>query len=1092
MKKLTLMLLSFLIASLQLIQAQGVKITGTTTDEATGDPLPGVTVQVAETTVGAISQADGTYTISNVPEDATTLIFSFIGYQSQEVDIAGRTVIDVVMAEAVTALDEIVVTGYSVERKKDIIGSVAVVNTEEMLTTPSGNITAQLAGRVAGVSISSDGSLTGTSKVRVRGFGSFASSEPLYIIDGVPSVSVVEGGVTYSALDRLNPNDIESIQFLKDAASASVYGSRAASGVVIITTKQGAEGPVKVNVDAYYGINYVSKNNFPELLNAEEYGDYIWQSMENAGLTPGHDQYGYGAEPVIPEYIMGVDYLGVVRGGSWLEDYKNSSDPLEVAEFEYAVNPDNYDYATHQIVKAADTDWFDEVFNPAPVMNLQLSATGGSERGNYAVSMNYFNQEQTSDEYSYFKRYTVRANTTYKIKDVIRIGENLAVSYSEGRNVGRPASAWTMMALLPPWDIAGNPTGGKVPEISKTNDGGNGNSPTGIAWHDRFDKYYTYGIFGNIFAEATILKDIVIRTSFGLDFDYRQTRNVTQTTWENAESNGVPDVVRWTTRDHRSWTWTNTITYTKTLGRHFMKLMLGSEAIDDMISNHYTQIDGFVINDDENFLVPSAGTGSKTIGGNFEPFTLFSYFGRLDYTFGDKYILNATLRRDGSSKFGENNRFGYFPSAALGWRISAEPFMQNLYWLTDLKLKASYGIVGNQSGLSYDNQFTTYESSVSENYPITGANTSVSTSYTKARKGNPDAKWEKTKQQNYGFDATLFAGRLTIGFDYYIKETDDLLVINQAPSTEASVTQPYINVGDIKNTGIDINASYRGKIMGQVDYEVSANFSTYKNEVLKIMDDPAVTITGGNTRMGSATITKVGEEISSFYGWKLDGFINDADEYDEYLASIGDNPSNTWIAPRIGGWKLVDQNGDHVVNDDDRVVLGSPHPDFQMGFNVSLAWKGIDFSAFIFWNQGGDLFNQSRYNVDFNTYAFNRSARMLYESWTPDNKDAELPQLNWNDATSAKYVTDYFVEDATYIRVRTMQLGYSIPQSLLNAIKLDRLRVYVQGQNLFTWTKFTGLDPGLSISGSQDTSMGVVNNYNPTPKQILFGINLAF
>ncbi|MBN1338321.1 MAG: TonB-dependent receptor, partial [Bacteroidales bacterium] len=1017
MKKSTLILMLLLIAGLQYIAAQGVTITGTTTDAGNGESLPGVTIQVKGTTTGAISTAEGTYRITNVPDNATTLVFSFVGYRTQEVEIAGRTVIDLSLEEEITFLDEVVVTGYSVERKKDIIGSVAVVNTDEMLTTPSGSLTAQLAGRVAGVSIASDGSLGGTSKVRVRGFGSFASSEPLYIIDGVPSESV----------ENINPNDIESVQFLKDAASASVYGSRAASGVVIITTRQGKSGPVQVNLDAYYGINYVSPDDFPDMLDAEEWGELIWTSMNNAGLTPSHAQYGSGTNPVIPEYVLAFDRTGQPRGGAYLEALK-VNDP---EEFQWMVSPDNYDYATHQIVKSANTDWFDEVYNPAPVTNVQLSAAGGSDRGNFAVAMNYFDQEQVSDAYSYYTRYTVRANSTFNIIEVIRLGENLQVSYNEGRDVGFPASAWTMPALLPVWDIAGNPSGGKAPDISKTFDGNLGNNPIGVAWHNRFDNYYTFSIFGNIFAEATLFKELLIRSSFGLDYFNRQNRDLTQTTYENAETNGVPDRLLWQTSDKRAWTWTNTATYGKTLGAHTVRLLLGTEAIRQIDTRHSAQVDNFVLNDIPSFLVPDAGTGTRAITGNYTPFSLFSYFGRFDYTYGDKYIINATIRRDGSSKFGENSRFGNFPSAAIGWRISQEEFMQGIPWLTDMKLRASYGIVGNQSGLDYNNQFTTFVTSTTENYSISGASSSVSTSYTKNRKGNSDARWEKTTTQNYGLDATFFAGSLSLNVDYYIKKTTDLLVRNQPPMTEANVTQPFINVGDIKNTGLDVMVTHRGKIAGQLDYELSANISTYKNEVLKIMDDPSVALYGGNTRLGDATITRVGEEISSFYGWKLDGFIDDDAELASYQSEIS---GGSWLAPRLGGWKIVDQNGDGRINDDDRVILGSPHPDFQVGINLSLAWKGIDFSAFVFWNQGGYLFNDSRYNVDFNTYAYNRSARMLYDSWTPDNKNAKLPRLNWTDVSSARYVTDYFLEDDTYVRVRTMQLGYNLPQNILKAV----------------------------------------------------------
>lgn len=1055
-------------------EMQQQEVRGTITDGMTGQPIVGVTVQVKGTMTGDISQADGGYNV-NVTQGSNMLIFSFVGYQTQEIEINGRTVIDVVMQEQITALEEVVVTGYSVEKKKDIIGSVSVVDTDEMISTPSANLTSQLGGRVAGLTVSSSGDVDGTSKVRIRGFGSFSGSEPLYIIDGVPG-----------SVDNLNPNDIESLQVLKDAASASVYGARAANGVVIITTKQGTEGPIKVDIDYYYGINYVSNADFPDLLNVEEMGELYWKQMEGAGREYGdedwyHPQYGSGPEPVIPEYIL-ANVNGSRTPGAELEAMR-ISDP---ALFDFYVNPANYDLATHQIVKAGNTDWFDETFNPAPVQNLQLTFSGGSSNGTYAIGMNYYDRRNTADKYSYFKRYSLRVNSALKVNDVITVGENVQILYNDGRNVGLPSAAWEFSSLLPVHDIMGGPTGGAVPMILSRG----GSNPIAGPWRNRFDGYDTYGIFGNIFADLTLLDNLVLHTSFGLDYNNRSSRDLTQVTYEQAENVPPPNYLTWSSNNRSAWTFTSTLTYSKTFGSHNVKVLLGTESNRNFMSNLSGTRGDILIEDDENYLVLDSGSGSQSTSGTKSINSLFSLFARLDYSYAEKYIINATIRRDGSSKFGINNRYGYFPAVAVGYRISSEPFMENLTWLTDLKLRASYGIIGNQTAIPNENQYSTFQQTIAWSYPIQGFNNQIVQSYIQDRIGNPDARWEQSVTTNIGFDLSLFSGSFLMALDIFKRETKDLLVTEQAPTTGPDITQPMINAGNIENKGVDFSLTQRGRIAGVLDYEVTGNFSAYKNTVTKVLDNPLAILYGGDINFDYVNITRTGEPISMFYGYKIDGFFNSQDEVNAYSAN---GYVNTWLPPAVGRWKIVDVNDDKIINDQDRTYIGSPHPDFQVGMNVSLGYKNFDFNAFLFWNQGGDIYNAARNKVDFNTYQFNRSARMLYDSWTPENTDALLPKHDINDTYSATYTTDYFVEDATYIRLRQLQLGYTIPSNLTSKLRINNARIYVQAENLWTWARnFSGMDPGVSISGASDLNMGIYNGETPTPKQILFGINLSF
>ncbi len=1047
---------------------QDLTVTGKVVD-ANGEPLPGVTVMVKGTTNGTITDFDGNYSLGNVPSDAT-LSFTFIGMKSQEIVLSGQAVVNATMEEDRIGLEEVLVTGYSTERKKDIIGSVAVVDTEEMQSTNTATVGGQLQGRAAGVIVSSSGDPDATSKIRIRGFGSFGNSTPLYVIDGVSA--------SEDAFNALNPNDVESIQVLKDAASASVYGARGANGVIIVSTKKGKVGGAKVSVSAYTGVNYVSSNDFPELLNAEEYGQYWWKAYEGADLDPTHAIYGSGASPVIPEYIKAGPYTGAQLQAL------SVSDP---AAYAAAVDPENYDFENYQIVKSADTDWFNELFNPAQITSLQVGLSGGSDAGLYSISLNYYDQDDTSNEWSSYKRYTTRANSSFNITDNITVGENLQVSYIDRTGSGSGAgTAWTMNPIVPVWDIMGNPAGGSIPGI------GNQRNPVSTRWRDRFDRNASFGAFGNVYLDVNFLKDLTFHTSFGMNYNSSNNWNLTQQTFEHSENTTMSSLNR-SSRWATAWTWTNTLTYDKTIGDHTFKLMAGTEAIRDYSDNISATREEYDINDDENFVVLDTGLGTQSNSGALSRTSLASLFARVDYTYADKYLFNATIRRDGSSKFGKNNRYGIFPAVALGWRISSEDFMQDYSWLDDLKIRASYGVIGNQNGLNAENQYSMYSKLVGYGYAIEGGN-NVLPGYTAETIGNPDAKWEKTITSNVGFDATIFDGAFDINFEYYIKETEDLLVQNQAAQTGSDATQPSVNVGNMRNRGVDFTISNRGEIARDLTYDASLNFSAYKNEVTQILDSPDSYLTGASDAgMGVLTRTIAGMPISYIWGYQVDGYFNTEAEAEAYADEY-----TSYITPEVGRWRIKDLNDDKVIDENDRTMLGSPHPDFQVGLNLSLQYKNFDLSTFIFWNQGGQVYNLSRRNTDMVRWNLNRSKRMLYQSWG-ETDNPLLPKLDINDSETPSAAIDYCVEDVTYIRMKTFQLGYTIPSStkFMQDLNIDRLRIYVQGQNLFTWVggkkPFTGLDPDASLSPSaDDIGMGAVESQNPTPKQFVIGLNLDF
>ncbi|MBN2480990.1 MAG: SusC/RagA family TonB-linked outer membrane protein [Bacteroidales bacterium] len=993
-------------------------VRGTVLNGDSGKPLGGVSVLIRGTTSGTITGEDGSFAVT-IASDARMLIFSLEGYQKQEIVVSGRSVVNVIMVEETRDLNKMVITGYAPERKKDITGSVSLVNTASMLRTPSAFTSVQLQGRTAGVNVSSEGSVSGLPEVRIRGFGSFGSCDPLYIIDGIPG-----------DIGRLNPNDIETVQVLKDASSAAIYGGRAAGGVIVITTNRGVAGPLKLDVNYYFGINYVSKNDFPDLLDAEEWGDLYWLQMEGAGRTYDdgnwwHPQYGNGPEPLIPEYIL-VNDNGSRTGGTILESLR-ISDPELFAEY---VDPENYDFATHQIVKAGNTDWFGEVYNPASMHNLQINISGGKERVQYLMSGNFFDRDHVADRYTFFRRYTLRSNAAFN-GSRISFGENIQVSYSEGRNAGN-GNAWNMPSLCPVYDIARNPASSAAPGIIST---GMGN-PVTNAWRNRFDGDYYYGVFGNAFVDVTLLRGVIFHSSIGMNHLSGINKNYTMATYEHAENYPAPSILSKNWGHHTNWIFTNTLNYSKTSGFHNVKILLGTEYLDTYVQDLNSAREAYEIDDEaRKDAIIQATTGT------YFDHSWFSIFGRVDYNFSGKYLINVTLRSDRPSGPEDDNKYHYFPAVAAGWRISGERLMENLTWLNDLKLRAGHGVTGNLNAIM-----------------------------------------EKVISTNLGLDATLLAGNISMNFDYYIKRSKDLLV--GSPTAE-----PLIYTGEMQNRGVDATFTWRGKIAGELGYEVAADFSAYKNEVLKLTENPSSAIAGGGTRMGYVTLTKQGYPVSMFYGYRIEGFFNSQAEVDAYNAAT----MNTWLPPAEGRWKIEDVNGDHVINDNDRTYIGDPHPDFQVGFYVFLTYRNLDLSGFIFWNQGGDIFNLIRYNIDFNTFQYNRSTRMLYESWTPENTNARLPKHDLNDLYSNKYATDYFVEDATYIRLKQLQIGYTLPSELTNRFNVRSLRIYLQTENIWTYIKdHTGLDPGISISGPGGSSMGIYNGGDPAPKQIIFGLNMSF
>lgn len=1045
-----MLILSMLLCTVAFAQRT---ITGKVTGPDKG-PIAGATIAVKGASTATSTGADGTFVI-NAPANAV-LVVSYIGFDVVEISTVGRTDYNIGLKERTSSLNEVVVTGYTSQAKKDITGSVAVVNTADLKSQPASNAESQLQGRASGVTVTTDGRPGQGASVRIRGFASFGGNEPLYIVDGVPA-----GGIS-----GINPNDIETMQVLKDAASASIYGARASNGVIIITTKKGRQGGAKVSYNMYYGSQNPGKGY--DLLNSQEYADATFAAYKNAGQTPPSTQYGGGATPVLPDYIL--------PGGKKIG---------EVDESKYNLNMSDIG-GSNLIVKAnkEGTDWYDVITDNAPIMNHNLTVSGGADRSRYMMSFDYFDQKSIM-AFSFYKRYSLRLNTEFNVKKNIRIGENFQVSTTEDNTTGNNGEgtelgfAYRNQPIIPVYDIAGNFAGSRGPNL------GNSANPYASRFRARDNRGQNLSLFGNVYAEVDFLKHFTARTSFGGNINYGNYYYFGFKTYENSENNTTNTYTEGFNR-FRSWTWTNTLAYKNSFGKHDISALVGSEAIEEWgraiegrRGGYFTEVNSFR-------ALNSGATQLYANGSPYTPASLYSLFGNVNYTYADKYLLGATVRRDGSSRFGPNNRYGVFPAVSAGWRISQEDFMKNVKWITDLKLRASWGQMGNQR-INPSNAYDAYVGAVgSSGYDINGTSNSAAQGFQLSFVGNPNGKWETNTTTNVGFDATLFGGRTEVILEWYNKSTSDLLFRLPALSTAGAgpASNPaFFNVASMKNTGIDLLITQRNLLGTKSKFNIDGTFTftTYKNEITKIAEGIDFFDTRGS-RIGNWVRNSVGNPLSSFFGYKTVGLFQSADD-------VAKSPKQDGAAP--GRFKFADLDGDGKISDKDRTILGNPNPDFSYGLQLNARYGGFDLGAFFYGVQGRDAMNYVRWWTDFfPSFQGNKSKDLLYNSWTPSNTTARTPiNENVSNFSTNAAVNDYYLEDGSYLRLKNLQIGYTLPTSLTNKVKIDRLRIYFQGTNLFTLTKYTGLDPEI-IGG--DSGFGVDEGIFPTVKQFLFGLNVNF
>jgi TonB-linked SusC/RagA family outer membrane protein len=1059
--------------------AQDRKITGLITDGNDNNPLPGANVVIKGTTVGAATDANGRFTL-NVPSGRDVLTISAIGFSGQEVSIGNRSDITVTLQADIKTLSEVIVTGYGSQSKKDITGAVATVDAKQLLSVPATNVGQALQGRVAGVQVGNENSPGGGVMVRIRGFGTINDNSPLYVIDGTP---------TKGNLNTLNLNDIESIQVLKDASAASIYGSRAGNGVVIITTKKGKVGKPKFSYDVYYGIQRPGK--FLDMLNTNEYAQLVWESRKNSGAVgangnPTHSQFGNGPTPVIPDYVF--------------PSAASASDPRVAQDangnyLNYSNNIDGPDFNKTKwlITKAnkAGTNWFDEIFNPAPIQNHQLGVSGGTESGRYAMSLNYFNQQGTM-KYTGYKRYSLRANTEFNVNKRVRVGQNFQAAYGErlgqpngNSNESNPISfAYRIQPIIPVFDVTGYYAGARGGDLD------NARNPVADLWRNKDNLQKEVRLFGNAYAEVDILKNLTARTSFGIDYNLYNFKNYTLRDIESPESRGSNSLQ---TNNSYEWTWTwyNTLTYNKTFGdNHRVNVIVGTESIKNYFEFFDASRTNFAVDDIENRYL-SAGTGVQTNNGGASNWRLASEFAKVNYALGDKYLFDATVRRDRSSRFAKDFRVAYFPAVSAGWRISQESFMKSLTWIDDAKLRVGWGQTGNQEIGNY-NPYTQYSTNpITSFYDINGTRTSAVPGYELTQFGNANAKWETTTSTNIGLDATLLKNRLSIGFDWYTRTTSDMLFPVQIPLTQGVATAPFQNIGEMRNRGVDLMLNYNGKVSNGLSYNVGLNVGTYRNEVIKTNGDPKTQYFGINDeRIQNFVVTQQGYPISSFFGYTIDGIFQTDEEAAKHPVQFG----NAGTENRAGRFIFRDVNGDGKVDSGDLSIIGNPHPKFNYGINLNVNYRNFGLTIFGQGVQGNDIFNYVKYWTDFPTFAGNRSTRMLYDSWRPGKTDAILPQLKSSDQVSILPST-YYLESGSYFRFKNIQLTYTLPAKLLSKLGLGQASVYVQGQNLATFTKYSGMDPEINLrayTAGNDRQLGVDGGSYPVAKTMLLGLNLSF
>ena len=1015
-----------------IIYAQTIEATGTVVDP-TGEAIIGATILEKGTSNGTITDLDGNFTIS--VQQGATLVVSYIGYNSQELPASQG--MNITLKEDMLNLQEVVVTGYTTQRKADLTGAVSVVSVDELQKQNENNPIKALQGRVPGMNISADGTPSGAATVRIRGIGTLNNNDPLYIVDGVP---------TKSGMHELNGNDIESIQVLKDAASASIYGSRAANGVIIITTKKGKEGKVKIDFDASVAASFYA--NKLKVLNAEQWGQSFWQANVNDGLDPNNNNLGY-------HFDWGYDTQG---------------------------NPQLYNVTMRKYlddgntIPAADTDWVKETTRTGIIHNYNVSVSNGGEKGSSYMSLGYYKNLgiiKNSD----FERLSARINSDYKlINNALTVGEHFTFNCTS--EVSAPGgfleNVLQFNPSFPVYNTKGefaNLTGGYADR----------ENPLGRLERNKDNRYTYWRAFGDVFLNLALFKGFNLRTTAGIDYAQKQQRIFTMPIPNGNVAN--PENAVEAKQEHwTKWMWNAIATYNMEVEKHRADYMLGVETNrQDDVWFSGKRYDFETLNTD--YMWPDAGTGVEKAYGSGSGFSLLSFFGKVNYTYADKYMASVTIRRDGSSRFGKNNKYGTFPSVSVGWRITQEDFMKSTNsWLDDLKLRASWGQTGNQE-ISNTARYTLYQAvygdanfggnSFGTSYDIVGTNGGqiLQSGFKRAQIGNDDIKWEATTQTNVGFDFSLLGNSIYGCFDYFNKKTEDILLYMAGIAAMGEGSSMWINAGEMKNNGFEFNLGYRNDI-GDFSYDITANVGTYRNEITKLPE----TVAANGDFGGNGVKSVIGHPMGAQVGYVFDGIFKSQEEVDNHAVQQGAG---------VGRMRFKDLNGDGMITEIDQDWIYSPVPDFTYGMNIYLQYKNWDLTMFWQGVQGVDIISDLKKETDLwagvNVANLNKGQRLL-DAWSPSNPGSNIPALSTYNNNNETRVSSYYVENGSYLKLRNLQIGYNLPKEFANKLLMERLRFYLSAQNLLTIKSgdFTGVDP-------ENANFGY-----PIPVNVTFGLNLTF
>lgn len=988
-------------------QQQAKTVTGTVTD-VSGEPIIGANIRIKGTTTGTITDIDGNFSIEAEPQSVIEV--SYIGYLTQETVINNQKSIRFLLKEDTKTLDEVVVIGYGVQKKADLTGSVANINTEKLNTQSNANIGQALQGKIAGVDIVSQGGAPGSgTRIMVRGIGTLNNASPLYIVDGM----------YMNSIDHINPNDIASIDVLKDASSAAIYGSRAANGVIIVTTKEGSntEGKPIIDLSVNLGISTASK--FLDMLDAKGWAEVTTIARQAIGK---------------PALDMATDL---------------------------ANKPDN--------------DWQDIMFRPALMQNYNLSVKGGGKYSTYYTGLGYFNQDGIVKGTNY-QRYNIQSKNDYK-RGIFSAGTNLIISFSHDKPLHQELRGGMIGTILQ-----------SVPTLEKyddTREGGYGGTygdvvniphPLAIIDDNIMDRYNeNVKIFANLYAQIELFKGLKYKLNLTPDFSFERYKNYLNKYDFGLATNSITQLTE-RQRRRRNILVENLLTFDRTFGEHKISALAGYTYQDSRFRHIQAYGEGLPQGLEE----IDAATTNRSNEGNSWRSVLTSILGRVFYSYQNKYLFTATIRRDGSSKFGKNNRYGYFPSFSLGWNVAEEKFMENVHWLDQLKLRGGYGVLGNQEIDNYQ-----YSSTITTGINYPDGNGGLLQGAFPKNFANPDIKWEETAMTNVGIDFMAFNNRLSLTADYYVKNTKDILLTVPIPISSGGANDPIRNAGKIRNNGFEFNLGWMDQPNPDISYGINLIGSFNKNKVIA-MGSESGSIKGGSTNQNITTSeTKAGYPIGGYWLISTAGYFNSQEEVDAYAK----DGKKIQPAAEPGDIKFVDANNDGVINDDARVFQGSPFPDFTFALNGNMRYKNFDLSIGLQGVLGNKIYNATRQTLEDVTKGSNFLASCL-DYWTPENKNASHPRLTWDDPNrNTRAESDRYLENGSYLRLRSVQLGYTFPQTWFKGA-IQHARVYINAENLFTITSYSGYSP--DVNADNANYRGFDNFIYPTNRTFMLGLNVTF